>query len=46
MTFVFVILGLLPYVFGYFIHQWTAAGSYGLSEITTAVIFLIFWMRG
>ena len=44
MTFVFVILGLLPYVFGYFIHQWTEAGSYGLSEITTAVIFLIFWM--
>lgn len=44
MTFVFVILGLLPYVFGYFIHQWTAAGSYGLSEITTAVIFLIFWL--
>ena len=44
MTFVFVMAGLLPYVLGYFIHQWTEAGTYTLSEPVTAILFLLLWL--
>ena len=43
MAIIFVILGAAPFVLGYYIPIWTAAGKLNMSDQMIAVLFLIAW---
>ena len=43
MAIIFVILGVAPFVLGYYINVWTQAGTLTMSDTMISVLFLIAW---